>query len=691
MRRRSRIGPAAFAAGLLIALIIALWTVHIGLWSPDVEPTKADRETPEPVYKPDPLPSQQEPPVDVPKPVPEQVPLPTERLPSPPPSEAWGGFPEWRVRQVRPESQPPDELYEQNRVIIRKANVMRTMRGLQITGEVLTDFELDAAPFGFKLPPGQLMGLKLHVELYYYETVLDHDPQSDAPREPRVDPRQIGRLVEGQMAEATVTTQFGRFGLARFALPELDKPLAPGLYRLIARLNFKTQKHDLWQAIEWCSDLYGARVDFDEVTLQPTWRSVMDDPFLHEEVFRYLVETKGELSDEARIWVGDIRNGEHIELVPPESATSTTPANFVVWAYHHVVVEQVRALENQLDNVDAVIDAELEKKLRAQPPANANAAAVQKLEDLKRKWIRQADEDKQRIRRDNGDLITKYGGRITPDEREMLEAAEAAQKAVLRQISGFQDRLALRYWSMVDGCLTYTGFHRINHPAWLAWDAIDKRDNGAAAIQRIDKLRAVQNTPGGLAAKWEARREQWKYCPPDLTEAAFEYLRTKEETDEFDPVHFTEKSGGRILFLPHKWRDMRYEFIETFAPDSEKRLALLDTSRTYAVLVWKDAWQNCQAARDDVLRVSFSWEHYIRTEQMAETRDVVLQDWELQNYLRPELKLSDYYTGATNAPGTLRNRFDSEVAAVREFINVREFMTRYARAIQEGTTPPGQR
>ena len=88
MRRRSRIGPAAFAAGLLIALIIALWTFHIGLWSPEVEPTAADHEQPVPVYKPDPLPAREDRPAEVPKLPPPEPPVPTEQRRPPPPSEA---------------------------------------------------------------------------------------------------------------------------------------------------------------------------------------------------------------------------------------------------------------------------------------------------------------------------------------------------------------------------------------------------------------------------------------------------------------------------------------------------------------------------------------------------------------------------------------------------------------------------
>ena len=568
---------------------------------------------------------------------------------------------------------------------------MPTMHGTQITGEVLTDFEVDSAPFDLDLQTGQLMGLKIYIELYYYETVLRRDEMSGVVRDPKIDPKTPGRLVEGQLASTTVTEHFGRFGLARFALPELSKPLAPGVYRLLARLNFKSQEHKLWQGIAWCGDLYGARAEFDPVTLQPTWRKVMDDPALHEEVFRFLVDTKGELFDETRIWVGDIYKVNHVELIPPEAATPRRPANYVVWSYHHVIVEQVRAFENQLDNVDQVVDAELADKLKTQLKKNADPDAEDKLRDLKAKGKRDAEEDKRRIRRDNADLIAKYGGRITQGEREMLELAESARQAVLLQIADFQDQLALRYWSLLEGCLVYSGFHRINHPAWQAWDAIDKIDNKAAAVQRIEKLRAVQNSRGGLAAKWEARREQWKYCPPDMTRAAFEYLRTREETNAFDPEQFTEKSGTLVLFLTDKWREMRYEFMDTFKADCEKRLVLLDTSRTYAVLVWSDAWQKCQAARDDVLTLSFAWEYYIRTEQMAEPSDVLKQEWELESHLRPELNLSDYYAGAASAPGTIKNRFDDRLRAVREFINAREFTARYARAIEAGETPPGQR
>src|SRR5688500_16682172 len=78
------------------------------------------------------------------------------------------GYPASRVRLSRPESIPPDELCQQNRHILRRTDLAVVGGGMQICGEVVTDFEADRGPPDRKdLPKGQLMGVKVNVELYY--------------------------------------------------------------------------------------------------------------------------------------------------------------------------------------------------------------------------------------------------------------------------------------------------------------------------------------------------------------------------------------------------------------------------------------------------------------------------------------------------------------------------------------------
>ena len=611
--------------------------------------------------------------------------------------EDYLGFPESRVRMVRPESHVPDELYDQNRVIIRKTNILPAGRGMQISGEVVTDFDADRVPMGEDLPKGQLQGLKVDVELYYYDTVLERD-STGAVMEPKIDPKNPGRLVDGQIKTVVVDDYLGNFGLARFELPVLEKPLAPGVYRLVARVRFKTQDKKLQGAIKWCGDMYGARADVDPDTQEIIWRQVMADASLHDEVYRFLVDSKGELSDVSLLWIGEILKDGNFELVSADKGNARKPANYLVWSYHLTVIEQLLAFENQLDNVDAVVDAELAAKLALEPKAGATQEEIDKLNELKKRWTEEAKEDKQRIRRDNGDLIKKYGGRTikTKDlnEPKLHTSTVAARMAILEQIAELQEYLSLKYWILTDGFLTYAGWHRINLPAYQAWEAIDKKDNKAATIDRVTNNKAVQDAPGGLAAKWEARKTQWRLCPPEMVAAAFDYLRTKEERADFDPDKFTEKDGEIFVLKSDKWAEYRLEFITKFMEESNKMLSEIDTSTIYAVQVWPQAFSQVKSARDDVITLTYSWEYYIRTDLMKEDKEVVKEAWLRETDSMPNMKLGDYTARATNAPGTIKNRFDSSLNLAKVAAKVKDFTFKYARAIDEGRDPkflPGRR
>ncbi|MCB9893869.1 MAG: hypothetical protein H6839_05450 [Planctomycetes bacterium] len=595
--------------------------------------------------------------------------------------EDYTGYPESRVRQVRPESQPPDELYDQNRVIIRKTNVILTGQGMQISGEVVTDFDADSVPPGEDLPKGQLLGLKVNVELYYYDTVLERDA-SGKVKDPKIDPKNQGQLVEGQMATVNVDDYFGKYGLARFTLPVLTKPLAPGIYRLVAHVRFKTQENKLLSAIKWCGDLYGSRGEADPDTMEMIWHNVMNDPALHDEVYRFLVDTKGELRDETLLWIGEICKEGNLELVSPAQGTSRKPANYLIWSYHLVVVDQVLAFQNQLDNVDEVIDKELADKLKVTPKSGATDEEIKKLNDLKEKWKKDAEEDKKRIKRDNADLITKYGGRTTKEEAKLYTSAVAARAEIMEQIAQLHEYLTLKYWILTDGYLPYSGFHRINHPAWQAWDAIDKKDNKKAAVDRVTKLRDAQEAAGGLAAKWETRKTQWQYCPPEMVTAAFDYLRTKEEKTDFDPENFTEKDGDVFVLKVDKWVEYRNDFIAKLIEETDKMFAELDTKTIYCVQVWPQALAQARSARDDVITLSYSWEYYIRTEQMKEDKETIKEGWRREGDARPNLHLDNYFSRATNAPGTIKNRFDGSINLVQSAANIKQFTVIYTRAVQ---------
>src|SRR5690606_23655267 len=116
-----------------------------------------------------------------------------------------------------------------------------------------------------------------------------------------------GRLVPGQSMVVTTNREFGRFSIADFALPAMNKPLAPGLYRLAAVVRFRSQSERVQRAIKYCSDWYGVRV---EQTTDPDTQEVfsemipiMSNADIHEEVYKTLLDRPGNVNSTTLMWV----------------------------------------------------------------------------------------------------------------------------------------------------------------------------------------------------------------------------------------------------------------------------------------------------------------------------------------------------------------------------------------------------
>ena len=101
-----------------------------------------------------------------------------------------------------------------------------------------------------------------------------------------------------------------------------------------------------------------------------------------------------------------------------------------------------------------------------------------------------------------------------------------------------------------------------------------------------------------------------------------------------------------------------------------------------------------KSARDDVITIAYSWEYYIRTEKMQEDKDVIKEGWVRESDSMPNLHLDDYYSRATNAPGTIKNRYEGSINLVKSAAKVKEFITIYSRAVNnkvEAKYLPGSR
>ncbi|MCA8913420.1 MAG: hypothetical protein KDB82_17100 [Planctomycetes bacterium] len=595
-------------------------------------------------------------------------------------AQNYTGYPESRVRMVWGDNHFPDELYPANRVIIRDVRLDGTSGGMKIHGNVITDFEADRVPPGEGLPTGQLSGIRINVELYSYDMVLERDPATNKLIEPKVDPKKEGILVTGQLTTVTVNDTYGRFGLATFDLPPLTKPLAPGLYRLVARVRLKSQDANIQKAFKWCSNMYGSRAetitDPDTMESETIFHEVMADKAIHDEVYSDLMDNIGELKDVSLIWIGAVKQNGNVELISAEQSGPRRPANYMVWSYHMLVVGQLIDYEYQLNNVDAMVDEELEGKLKLEGVSD----------EQKEKWKKEAVEDKKRIRTLNTELIAQYGGITTKQEREVYTSAVTTRAAVMEQVAEFQEYLTQRYWCLTDGWLLYRGWHTVNAPGYKIWEAITdpEHDNKKGSVARKLALQEAKNAPGGLKAKWDKRKEAWKYYPPEITKLMFDYLHTKEETDTFDAEKFTEEVAKTIEMDSANWAEYRSDFILKYLEETEKILRQVNTTRDYAVQVWPTALAQATAARDDVLALTYSWEYYIRVEVQKEEKDPITETWKREDEAMPTLDLSKYYKRGNTAPGTMKARFDSDVASIKSAIKLGAFVAAYRRAIDQG-------
>lgn len=593
-------------------------------------------------------------------------------------AQDYTGFPETRMRQTRPDNQNvfmPEEMYPENRVVIRSTDIMMVGRGMQISGDILTDFDADIVPATDNVTPrGQLSKINVTVELFYYDVVLERDLTTGRAKPPKIDPKDEGRPVAGQSVTVQPTQSFAGFGLASFSLPVLTKPLAPGVYRLVARMRFKSQSNELQQAFKWMSDWYGSRSTYDEETFETIFEPVTGNAKLHEEVYRDLINRVGQVKTESMIWIGEIWKNGVVELVSKEQSGARKPANFAIWSYHAVIIDQVLQYENQLDNVDEVIDAELEKKL----------AVDGATEEMRERWRSEAEEDKIRIRRDNKDLIAKYGGRLNKEELKMLSTSKTAVATVMDQVLQFHEYLVYKYWVLVDGVLSYGGWHTVNVPGYNMWEAVSKKDVDVSTTRRVAALEAVKEQPEGISGRWDTRREQWQFYPPEVTQIAFKYLKTKEETADWDAKSFAKRKGQNVDLQLEEWEKFREDFIVDFYNTSQKLLDDVTTTGVYSTQVWPEVLSSAQEARDDVIRSTYSWEHLARTDENFGDTSEAVQEWWKQSPIQSleGIELAPYYKKGTAQPGTLKLRFESGCSRVKKTIGLAGFQVAYRRALE---------
>jgi hypothetical protein len=586
----------------------------------------------------------------------------------------YAGFPVERVRVVRPEGHLPTLLYTQQRVTFQNVNIAPHEGGMAISGAVITDFEADAVPQGSDLPRGQLP-VAVEIELYHVDTNLRR--RRGEVEHPRLSPTDLGRPVEGQSVRVVADDRFGPFGHKQFELPPLARPLAPGIYRLVAQVHFSGQTSSIRDAIKWCSDWFGARViGQDEFTNEPIFEELMSNPEMHQEYYEQLMENVSRVRTESVIYIGDTLRDGRVTLVSPTDGTPRNPANYLIWHDHVERVNQVVTYENMFPQI--------EETLREQ----------RELDGVGPEQIRNFERQAEIARQTTRDNITLLGGETNRAEVNMLRSYEAARPGVLESILHFENYLTQRYWVLTEAYLLYQGWHSMNSVGYNAFYAVEHNDNQHQPAQRRREHQQRMEGDGAYDDLWQQREHAWRFRPQETWRVVRTYLRDKEERDAWDADKFTIEEDGVVLLDVSAFSEFRLNHIISIIENIDPLIEEVRTTNLYANQVWPRAFQDLLAARRLVLALGFSWEHYIRVNIQGEESGAVMTSFRQLAQQVPQLELGQVVGRATAAPGALKREFDSLVSGINRATGQVEFAVLYRRAIESGAVGaelPGSR
>lgn len=584
-------------------------------------------------------------------------------------------YPRARVRMFKGDKHFPDPYYVTNRVVLRTVRLAAAGGGMQLSGDLLTDFDADRIPAGeTQITRGQ-QRVNVEIELVHYATQLKR--RNNVVVDPKINPTKPdnpGVQVPGQVTTVAVAGRMDDFGHATFQMPAMERPLAPGIYVLVARVTFASQAASVQKSIKWCSDWFGSDyVGTDPDTGEPLFKSVMADKDLHDRYYDEVMYTVRKAESYCMIYIGETLVQGAVNLTAPGDRRA---ANYVLWTPHHEMAAQVQQWAFQIDNADKIIQEDLDKKL----------ALDGITEEMKERFKREAELEKIRIKRDNQILLDTWGGRCSPAENAMVTTALAAQPALLQQMMVFEEFLSHRYWVLCDGFL-YAGYHTVNAPGANAWQAVSENDLRKYGDERRQKMDEMRRDKAAYDAKWQKRQTDWRFYPAEVKAVVFDYLRTKEEKDNFDPEKFCvqNREAKTIELDIEKWNEYRTKFIESFFEKTDKIFDDIITTRRYINQVWPDALNKVMAARDAVISVAYSWEYHTRTQKMGHTADQVVKEWREAATRENRWKLDRFFNRAQGAPGTVKITFDTLIREVKGATNITEFAVVYRRAIEANT------
>lgn len=566
------------------------------------------------------------------------------------------GFPVNRMRWERDDSIPgfqPQPTYSENRIVIRNVDLTSDDSGMDISGKIFTDFEVDGAPSDAKLRQGQVMGLKITVELYEFSSPFKR--KAGIVQHPKLDPINFGRRVDGQSVTVNVEDESEGFGTASFELPHLERPLPPGVYRLIASIHFGLQDVKVQQSIKYCAHWYGSEMVYDPVLTEYIEEDVLSSPELHETKYQEILNNLRVIRDEAVLYIGQTLTGEAVAL--RKKTSRSKEANYVVWTRHINIASWIANLERQIEAGPAYIKGQLEAK---------------GLDPKEKKEILQQHKDS--MARVAG-LVAMYGGKLQKSELAMYSAALADRMTVLEQVMLFEEALTEQYWAFSDGQLLYGGFYPVNQRGSQAWEACANGDLTMSREKREEKLEIREKGEGGLKG-FKSRREEsaWKYSLPSIRKIAFKYLDEKIEKKTYDARNFCDKDDSGVILDEAKYEELRIKWADKFWDETEASLDKLNMSNKYAIAKWETVWREAKAARDACISLAYSWESYNLKKNQEIGAEAILANWKELNdgYVND---FSEMYKTAFVSPGVIKSNFDRHMAFIRTKTNQAEFRT----------------
>ncbi|MBK8206482.1 MAG: hypothetical protein IPK87_06745 [Planctomycetes bacterium] len=591
------------------------------------------------------------------------------------------GYPLKRMRLVRDDSHFPEPYYLTNRVVLKNVALAPAGSGVQLSGELLTDFEADRVPADAKgISRGQ-QKVRVELELVQFHTNLQRE--NGRVLEPNVrETMAAARGPQVQAHETMVEGSLGGFGHGRFLMPALDKPLAPGVYALIARVTFKAQRPEVQRAIKWCSDWYGAVVAGTDEAGTPFFRPVMGDETEHEKYYDEVMNNPGMSESICLLYVGQTLKDGAANL----TASGNKGANYVLLTPQYQVAAEIRKYELEIINAP-VIEADLIAKLKDldQPKGWGN-----------QKWADHLARKKEEYKADtaltiktNTANIRKRGGGADKIEIELIRTTAASCSAVLDQIANFEDSLCHRYW-VLEGWLRFGGYNAVSTAGGNASDACANNDLRGRKEARLAQLAALRED-GAEKAFWEKHQQDTRFIPLERRALYFDWLKLSIWKDQWDADKFCRKEDNKVVLDTDKWREFRVALIEKLRAGTDKIFAEVTTTDRYANQVWPNALADAHAARDAVCTLAYAYEYHIRTQHLKHPGEQVVKAWKDEAAQLPAMGLDKYLLKAQGTPATVYATYDAALKQIARTTNREQLKYWYAKAIEAGAkTLPGE-